>query len=221
MYNKCSDVYGDAEDAAPAFLRAWREANGLLANMCFQNFDYSLAQVFNLLYDPETGLTLDRLLPAVFGRAIDSFERSARVLAVLCERLCSLLPETQQHDFKTILLRLADCMMRHVSDGSETDEQLVNIARKQRGTAVFLGELFLQRLVPPACLRDILEFCTQRSLEPTDAGIFFTELACLILNVCGHSATSVPHLDQIVKTLNAALTYRYKPMMAPPMMMRA
>jgi hypothetical protein len=187
-------------------MQSWWEVNDLLFHLSTYNFDATLKRLVYLLnYPMSSGLTVEALLPMLFGKAIENYERLASLSSMLCRNLCDLYPEAQRHDFQCQLLRLADRVLHLVPEGGESDEQLVNMARKQRGTVSFIGELFKQSLVPSVRLQSTLDYCTKRAQTPNDDGNLYTELACMLLNNVGHAARTVLDLDQTVKQLHEAV----------------
>jgi hypothetical protein len=180
--------------------------DSLLFHMTTYNFDATLKRLVCLLTCPaSSGLTVEALQPMLFGKAIENYERLASLSAMLCRNLCDLYPEAQRHEFQCQLLRLADRVLHLAPEGGESDEQLVNMARKQRGTAAFIGELFKQNLVPAVRLQSALDYCTKRAQAPTDDGSLYTELACMLLQIVGPAAQSVLDLDQTLKQLREAV----------------
>jgi hypothetical protein len=192
--------------AAPAYMQAWWEVDAMVFHLSYHNFDGTLQRLFQLLHSPATGLTLERILPVLFGKAIENYERLASPVAALCGHLCGTVPEAQQHEFRCSLLRLADHMLHMTPEGTESDEQLFSMARKQRGTAILIGELYRQGLVPAVRLQSALDYCTRRAASPTDDGNLFVEMACTLLQIVGPATRGQIDLDQTVKRLDEAVS---------------
>jgi hypothetical protein len=83
---------------------------------------------------------------------------------------------------------------------------LFSMARKQRGTAVLIGELYRQGLVPAVRLQSALDYCTRRAAAPTDDGNLFAEMACTLLQIVGPATRSQIDLDQTIKRLDEAVS---------------
>lgn len=187
----------------PAFMQSWYEVEGLIVNLNHYNFDATLKRLVGLL--TVGSCTIDSLMPIMMNKTVDNFERLASLMSMMCRNLCDLYPEAQRYDFQCQLLRLVDRVLHMTPEGHESDEQLMAMARRQRGSVAFLGELFKQNLVPAVRLQSALDHCTKRAMYPTDEGNLHTELACMLLRIVGPAAQSVLDLDHTLKHLNEAV----------------
>eukprot|EP01006_Ploeotia_vitrea_P022731 TRINITY_DN55140_c0_g1_i1.p1 TRINITY_DN55140_c0_g1~~TRINITY_DN55140_c0_g1_i1.p1 ORF type:complete len:494 (-),score=64.85 TRINITY_DN55140_c0_g1_i1:87-1535(-) len=169
---------------------AVRKAMGLFNKVTETSFDSILLQLFNLLNSPtpdENNLTLQQVVPLVFGKAVVEADPLRRLYARLCKNLYDLVPPTQQPLFYDQLCSLITQLLSQDISCITDPVQASHVKSRMVGACAFMGHLFEVGLLQGSEVCQCVSELTERSTFSGSVGELGVELVCTLLSVVGKS----------------------------------